>query len=123
MSYGTVKRRKRDHDGELIGKSNDNPLLDTSVYEVEFDSGEVEAYHANIIAESIYYKVDADGYSTYMLREIIDHRTTEDALKLDDAYYVDRRSGKKKLKQTTKGWELCVRWNDESTTWVPIEGY
>jgi Reverse transcriptase (RNA-dependent DNA polymerase) len=120
-SYGTVKRRVRDHDGELVGRSNDNPLLDTSVYEVEFDSGEVEAYHANIIAESIYHKVDADGYSTYMLREIIDHRTTQDALKLDDAYYFDKRSGKQKLKQTTKGWELCVRWNDESTTWVPLK--
>jgi Reverse transcriptase (RNA-dependent DNA polymerase) len=121
MSFGTVKNRKRDHDGELLGKSNNNPLLDTSIYEVEFDSGEVEAYHANVIAESIYSRVDADGYTTYMLREIIDHRTSADALKLDDAYYFDKRSGKKKLKQTTKGWDLCVQWNDGSTTWVPLK--
>jgi hypothetical protein len=121
MSYGTVKNRKRDSDGELIGKSHKNPLLDTSIYEVEFDSGEVEAYHANIIAESIYSTIDADGYTTYMLKEIIDHRSDETAVKLDDAYVTDKRSGKKKLRPTTKGWELCVKWNDESTTWVPLK--
>jgi hypothetical protein len=47
-----------------------------------------------------------------MLRKIIDHRTTKDALKLDDAYYFDKQSGKKKLKQTTKGWELCIKCDD-----------
>ena len=121
MSYGTVTRRKRDHDGELIGKSNNNPLLDTSLYEVAFDSGEVEAYHANVIAESIYSRVDDDGYTTFMLKEIIDHRSNDSAVKLDDAYFIDKRTGKKKLKQTTIGWELCVKWNDESTTWIPLK--
>jgi hypothetical protein len=70
MVYGTVKCRKRDQDGELIGRSNKNPLLDTSVYEVELDTGDTEAYyHANIIAESIYSQVDGDGYyTTFALR-------------------------------------------------------
>ena len=31
-----VVARARNPDGELIGRSNPNPLLDTSVYEVEF---------------------------------------------------------------------------------------
>jgi hypothetical protein len=31
---GRVIRRKRDHDGNLIGKSHSNPLLDTSLFEV-----------------------------------------------------------------------------------------
>jgi hypothetical protein len=44
----------------------------------------------------------------------------KDALKSDDAYYLSKRSGKKKLKQTTRGWELCIKWNDETTTWVPL---
>jgi hypothetical protein len=25
------------------------------------------------------------------------------------------------LQQTTKGWQLCVRWNDESTSWVALK--
>ena len=52
MAYGTVKCRKRDASGDLIGKSNQNPIIDTSVYEVQFDTGEVEAYTANKIAKS-----------------------------------------------------------------------
>jgi hypothetical protein len=80
MMYGTVKNRKRDSDGELIGKTHKNPLLDTSVYEVEFDNGDSEAYHANIIAESIYSQVDDDGYTTYLLKEIIDHKKDETAI-------------------------------------------
>ena len=121
MVYGTVKRRKRDQDGELIGRSNKNPLLDTSVYEVEFDTGDTEAYHANIIAESIYSQVDGDGYTTFAMKEIIDHRTDESAVKMDDAYIVHHQTGKKRLKRTTQGWQLCVKWNDESTTWVPLK--
>ena len=121
MVYGTVRRRKRDSDGELIGKSNKNPLLDTSLYEVEFDSGETEAYHANIIAESIFARVDDDGYTTFMLKEIIDHKKDATALSMEDAYYTHKHTGKQRLKPTTKGWQLCVRWNDESTTWVPLK--
>jgi len=39
MSYGTVKNRKQKLDGDLMGRSNVNPILDTSIYEVEFDDG------------------------------------------------------------------------------------
>jgi len=39
MSYGTVMNRKRRLDGDLMGRSNANPILDTSIYEVKFDDG------------------------------------------------------------------------------------
>ena len=42
--FGKVLGRKRDADGEWIGKSNSNPLLDTAVYDVEFDDGTVEQF-------------------------------------------------------------------------------
>ena len=31
MSYGNVKRRKRDEDGNLIGHSHSNPMVDTAM--------------------------------------------------------------------------------------------
>ena len=40
-SRGKVIRRKRDAYGNSVGKSNDNPILDTREYPVEFDDGEV----------------------------------------------------------------------------------
>ena len=53
MAIGTVKKRSKDGDGNLVGKSNANPLMDTAVYEVEFADGQTEAYTANIIAEHL----------------------------------------------------------------------
>ena len=42
---GTVKRCKRDADGELIGTRNSNPILDSCSYEVEFTDGATEEPH------------------------------------------------------------------------------
>jgi hypothetical protein len=95
--------------------------LDTSVYEVEFDTGETEAYNANIIAESIYSRIDDDGYTTFTIKEIMDHKADGSAVKLDDAYVVGGDGVTRRLQRTTKGWSLCVRWNDESTSWVPLK--
>jgi hypothetical protein len=72
--FGRVIGRKRDADGELIRKSNSNPLLDTAFYDVEMDDGTVEQFTANVIAESIYSKLDPDGSSVALLEEITDHK-------------------------------------------------
>ena len=42
MRRAIVKARKRDADGNPIGKANTNPLLDTRLYEVEFPDGEIK---------------------------------------------------------------------------------
>ena len=36
---GFVRRKKRDHNGDLIGTHDGNPILDTIIYEVEFEDG------------------------------------------------------------------------------------
>ena len=125
MAYGTVTRRKRDGDGNLIGGSNTNPWLDTSVYEVDFDSGETEAFTANIIAEAIYSRLDDEGYTIYELADILDHAKDGHAVSGDDAYIY--RNGRKSLRRTTKGWKLQCQWKDGTTSWIPLkdmkEGY
>ena len=39
VSQGSVRRRKRDVEGNTIGRANINPILDTQTYEVEFKDG------------------------------------------------------------------------------------
>ena len=90
FATGIVKRRARDDTGELIGKSNPNPFLDSSVYEVEFEDGAVERYHANIIAENIYSRIDGDGYSQYILDEILDHKSDDSAIGQENGFTVGR---------------------------------
>jgi len=84
MSYGTVMNRKRRIDGELQGRSSANPILDTSVYEVEFDDGSTEAYSANTIAKHIHLQVDGEGYTQCMLNEIVDHKKDSTAVSKED---------------------------------------
>lgn len=51
---GQVVARKRDADGNPIGRGNSNPILDTRLYEVKFSDGNVAEYSANVIAKCIY---------------------------------------------------------------------
>jgi len=120
MSYGTVMSRKRRIDGQLQGRSNANPILDTSIYEVEFDDGSTEAYSAIIIAEHIYSQVDGEGYSRYMLNEIVDHKKDSTAVSKEDGC-ITTKAGRKLLKRTTKGWQFLCQWNDWTTSWHPLK--
>jgi hypothetical protein len=45
--------RKRDSEGNPIGKGNSNPILDTRLYQVMFPDGNVAEYSANVITECI----------------------------------------------------------------------
>ncbi len=58
---GRVRARTRDRDGNPVGRANDNPILDTRSYIINFDDGDQTKLTANIIAESIYSQCDPDG--------------------------------------------------------------
>jgi hypothetical protein len=113
-----VIKRKLDDDGNLIGKANSNPLLDTSLYEVLFDDGGIEYYSANTIAENIFQQVDDEGNLFSILDEIIDHKKTNEAIHADDAFVIV--NGKQHPRRTTKGWKLCIRWKDGTTSWETL---
>jgi hypothetical protein len=120
LQQATVIARKRDRDGKPVGKRNENPLLDTRVYEVQYPNGATAEITANLIAENIYSQVDQEGRSYSVLREIVDHRSNGHALKKDDGYEIGS-NGQRRPKHTTKGWELQVEWRDGSMSWVPLK--
>ena len=111
---GTVKSRLKDEYGNLKGRINPNPLLDTSEYFVEFEDGSSDEYTANIIAESIYSQVDDEGKEHLLVEDLIDHRKTDAALSLQDCW-VTSNNGDKKMRKTTKGWMFLIRWRDGSS--------
>jgi hypothetical protein len=112
LKHATVKRRKRDVEGNLIGRSRPNPVLDTSLYEVDFGDG-LEG--ANIIAENIFEQVDEDGNKHVLFDSIIDYEKSPDALTATDA------ESNPTLKKTTKGWRFCVLGKDGSTSWINLK--
>ena len=60
-SEGTVKRRAWDTNGNLQGKADTNPILDTRTYEVEFSDGRTAEFSANAIAEHMFAQCDPAG--------------------------------------------------------------
>ena len=115
-----VKRRAIDIDGNPIGIANDNPMIDTRQYEVEYVDGSSEVLAANIIAENLLAQVDSEGHRQIMLDEIVDHRSNDSAIKKEDGFYRTSHNTKQK-KRTTRGWELCVQWKDGSSNWVALK--
>ena len=120
---GTVKRRTIGPDGRTSGTYDDNPILNSVIYDVEFPDGQVKEYSANIIAENMHRQVDEDGYSRDLMEGIIDYsRDNETAVDLADKYLVTR-SGQRRMRKTTKGWKLLVKWRDGSETWGGAQGH
>jgi hypothetical protein len=59
-----VVRQATNKNGRLIGTFHENPLLNTLLYEFEFDDGTTREYAANIIASNIFMESDADSFSS-----------------------------------------------------------
>jgi hypothetical protein len=55
--FAKVTKRLRDKDGLPIGKANDNRILDTRMYQVEYPDGHKASLAANAIAENMFAQV------------------------------------------------------------------
>ena len=53
LEAATFLGRSKDEEGRYIGTYNENPIVDTTVYDVMFENGTVSQYAANVIAERI----------------------------------------------------------------------
>ena len=119
-ALATVLRRTVDENGRMIGTYNDNPLLNTMVYDCVFPDGTTKEYAANIIAENIYNNVDFDGYASSSSYVIVDHKCSGDAIRMEDKYFVTK-TGTKRIRQTTKGWSMLIEWTDGRRQWVDLK--
>ena len=93
--------------------------MDTSVYEIKFEDGALEEHTANLVAEAICARLDDEGYNVHVIDELVDHRKFDGAVQMKDAFYV--WNGKRTRKKTTRGWQICTRWKDGTTTWMDMK--
>ena len=105
--WGRVVKRARGNDGEFIGRSHNNPLMDSREYWIEFPDGDEGKYAANVVAENLYSQVDFEGRQYAVLKEIVDHRSNATAISKDDGFVISL-GGNRTAKKTTRRWELCA---------------
>ena len=119
-NFAKVTKRLKDAKGQPIGTANENPILDTRMYEVEYLDGYKTSLAANTIAENLFAQVDAEGNRHVLFDIIVDHRTDGKEVKQQDAFTTNSR-GVNRRRETTKGWEMLIQWKYGSTTWVSLK--
>ena len=112
--------RAVDPGGQSVGTYNENPILNTITYDVEFPDGEVKEYAANVIAENLLSQVDSEGFTLQVFDSIQDYQKDVSALESQDLYLVTA-TGQRRMRKTTCGWKLKVLWTDGSETWMPLK--
>ena len=120
MVNGKVIQRTIGPDGKVTGTYDNNPFLNSIIYDVEFPDGQVKEYAANIIAENMLTQVDSDGMSTTLMEAIVDHRRDDEKALQHHDKYVQTKNGRRHLRKTTKGWELLIKWKDKSESWIKL---
>ena len=110
----------KDTEGHMIGVSNDNPILDTRIYEIEYANGYKTSLSAKTIAKNLFSQVYAEGNRHVLFDEITDRCTDGKEVKQHD-YFSTNSRGVWRWHETTVGWEILVQWKDGSTTWVALK--
>ena len=88
---GNVRRRALGPDGNTITKYDNNPYLNSAIYEVEFIDHQAKEYGANTIAENMLTQVDSDRYSLTLMGGIVDYRKDKSvAISMDDKYIITK---------------------------------
>ena len=77
-------------------------MLNTVLYDVEFNDGSVRQYTANVIAQNLFDQVDIDGYSLSRLEAIVDYRKENCALTKDQVNF-KTKSRKIETSEINKG--------------------
>ena len=108
MLSAKVRSRKRTIDGSPIGKANQNPILDTRIYNVDFADGQTAELSTNVIAQNMYAMCDTEGNQYLLLKGIVDHRKDDSVVERADMYV--QRGSNRHIRKTTKGWQMCVEW-------------
>ena len=69
-----VTKWLKSDNGDPVGITHKNPLLDTRSYIVEYLDGHEEDMHANLLAENTYSQVNKKSKRDLWINKITDHR-------------------------------------------------
>ena len=101
--FAKVTKRLKDSNGLTIGTANQNPILDTRMYKVEYQDGHRAYMTANSITQHLFAQVDEEGHIQVLFYEIIDHSTDGKELK-QQGEFVTTKSVTQRRRETTEGW-------------------
>ena len=84
--FSRVTKSLKDANGLPIGIANENPILDTRMYEVEYVDGHKASLTEKSIAQNMSAQVNDKGNKPVLFDKIIDNHCTALALKQADTF-------------------------------------
>ena len=102
-SFAKVTMRLRYTQGLPIGTSNDNPIIYTRMYKVEYLYGFTTSMAANSMTENMFAQVDEGGNRRVLFDEIVEHRCEGNQVKMQDTFSTNTQGIKQRC-LTTKVW-------------------
>ena len=70
----------------------------------------------------MYAMCDKNGNHILLFDAIVDHKKNNKAMTRKEQKFLDT-GGNQQYKRSTKGWEVCVRWKNGSTTWEKLSDF
>ena len=83
----------QDKDGIPIGTANDNPILDTQIYEVKYPDGDQASLSDNAIDENLFAQVDNEGHRSVMLQDIVENRLNGREVTKEHVFIISQNGG------------------------------
>ena len=111
----------KDTNGRPIGVANENPILDSRMYEMKYNDGHTSSLEAILVAENLFAQFDQAGNRFTILDSIIGTRTDGTQIKYIKDAFVHTSTGTKRRVNTTKGYEIFIQWKDRITTWNTLK--
>ena len=114
-----VKRLWDKYDIPIV-TANDDPILDSLIYEVEYQDGHQASLAANAITKNLSAQVDDEGYRLVLLQDIVHLVWTGREVTKENDFIISHNGGQRR-KETTQGWEILIEWKDIFTTWESLK--
>jgi hypothetical protein len=112
--------RKKDNEGNYIGRMHKNPIIDSRICTIHFQDGEERDITFNLLSEHLYSQVDSEGPQYRIFKEIINHRKNKNVLDKEDGYRT-LANGTWVPKKSVVGCDLKVEWKDGTTACIPLK--
>ena len=94
--------------------------MDTRVYKLEFPDGANPEYAVITILENLFDQCGDEGWDTGLFSEIIGLRRDDEVAIPKSKGKVTSYNGQTRDVITTKGWDVHVKWEDQTTSWLPL---
>ena len=88
LKTGKVMRRSMTLEGVIVGCNNENLMLDSIVYDLEFSNSQIKEHQTNAIAESMLTKFSLEGFSLMLTDSIAKCKKDRTTIELLDIYFV-----------------------------------